>query len=334
MEDFANNIKKYILKGDEDTDIDTEVHMFEIIKFDYRSIFNKGLCQSVNYGDILHKIFEVENKLDLEMNQIKAYYEHHQHKWKELFIFFTVMPFTEYEFLGPDGRLINPDNLPYICPSHASDNILMQTFADIEFDSRHQEIPDCRFANILQQILQIDIFSNSFNREEVNTIIASLLSVGFQLKYKLVTDLQDIAESSYKNNFMNYLYRPICEYVAALLLFEVNVEDTNAVGHNGVHTKVPHQTNDIFRSYPDIVAYDKWGHRRSLAVVEVKKLPILKGDKQIDFKDKKMHGFLEQLVAEMLSDHTNKGILTDSYTMILVEIDIERSLSIKENKPV
>ena len=56
----------------------------------------------MSYQEILCKIFEIENVSDLDMVTIKheLYYEDHPDKWKELFIFFCVMPFTEYEFQG------------------------------------------------------------------------------------------------------------------------------------------------------------------------------------------------------------------------------------------
>ena len=85
---------------------------------------------------------------------------------------------------------------------------------------------------------------------------------------------------------------------------------------------MPHQSNDIFHSHPDIVAHDKWKHRRSLTIVEIKKLPILKDEKVVDFTESRMVNFI-QVVAEKFSDQTNKGMLTDSYTTILIKIDIE-----------
>ncbi|CUM55079.1 uncharacterized protein AC631_03459 [Debaryomyces fabryi] len=50
------------------------------------------------------------------------------------------------------------------------------------------------------------------------------------------------------------------------------------------------------------------------------------------FKDSIMVGLIIQVVAGMLSDHTNKGMLTDSYTAILFQIDISRSLEIVNHK--
>ena len=40
---FRNNIRRYILGGDEDTgmDIDMDIDKFEITKFNYRKIFDK-----------------------------------------------------------------------------------------------------------------------------------------------------------------------------------------------------------------------------------------------------------------------------------------------------
>lgn len=142
-----------------------------------------------------------------------------------------------------------------------------------------------------------------------------------------VTDVSSTDEDSYKKMIKEYLFNPICEYVVALLYFEINVRTKNTAGRTGVNTKIPHQSNDIFHSHPDVVAYDKW-HRRSLAIVGIKKLPILKGEKVVDFSESRMVSFIIQIVAEIFSDHTNKAMLTDSCTTILIEIDIERSLEI------
>lgn len=61
-------------------------------------------------------------------------------------------------------------------------------------------------------------------------------------------------------------------------------------------------------------------------------MPILKGRKILHFTDLKIKRFLKQVIAEMFSNHTNKGILTDSYTTVLIEVDIKRNLEmINEN---
>ena len=107
---FRNNIRRYILGGDEDMDmdIDIDIDIFEITKFDYRKIFDRKANQNVSYTEILHKMFEIENVFDLDMDHVKTHYRDHPDEWKELFIFFCVMPFTEYEFQGSDGNLLNP----------------------------------------------------------------------------------------------------------------------------------------------------------------------------------------------------------------------------------
>ena len=62
---------------------------------------------------------------------------------------FCVMPFTEYEFQGDDGNLLNPDTLRSTSTSEATENNLIGTFADIEFESFKQEIPEARLATNL-----------------------------------------------------------------------------------------------------------------------------------------------------------------------------------------
>ena len=118
--------------------------------------------QNVTYREILDKIFEIENVLDLDMDRVRTHYRNHPDEWKELFIFFCVMPFTEYEFQGVDGKLLNPDTLHIACPSEATDNLLIGTFSDIEFETLNQEISDDRFAANLQSILKTNIFSSNY----------------------------------------------------------------------------------------------------------------------------------------------------------------------------
>ena len=50
------------------------------------------------------------------------------------------MPFTKYEFQGPDGNLLNPDTLRKTGLSQATENNLIGTFSDIEFESLSQVI--------------------------------------------------------------------------------------------------------------------------------------------------------------------------------------------------
>ena len=91
---------------------------------------------------MVYKFFGIENISDVDIvpQKHKWYFEDHPDEWKELFIFFCVMPFTEYEFQGYDGKLLNPDTLHIACPSEATDNLLIGTFSDIEFESLNQEI--------------------------------------------------------------------------------------------------------------------------------------------------------------------------------------------------
>lgn len=319
---LAKNIEQYIIGSNENSNIDK----FKISRFDYRKLFNKPPGEIVTHKELVYKFFcpTKTSNIDKAVRHCMTYWDNHEEKLKELLIFFAVMPFTEYEFCDSHGRVINPSTLTHLSSSKASDNILMQTFA--EFDLLSNEILDSQFYRIFQDILLINIFSASFSQAQRENIIIKLFGIGFKQDYTLVSGLYKLPESGYKNNFMNYLYTPICHFVAALLGFEVNVQESNAEGYTGVHTEVPHQTNDIFCSYPDIVAYDKWGCCKSLSVVEVKKLPILINNEVIDFNSETMNGFFQHLVAEMFSNHTNKGILTDSYTIILVEIDIKGSL--------
>ena len=107
---FRNNIRRYILGDDEDTgmDIDIDIDKFEITKFDYRSIFGKSEHQNISHLEMVSKFFRTNKKSEMDMVTLKykLYFDDHPDEWKELFVFFCVMPFTEFEFQGKDGNLL------------------------------------------------------------------------------------------------------------------------------------------------------------------------------------------------------------------------------------
>ena len=74
------------------------------------------------------------------------------------------MPFTEYEFQGVDGKLLNPDSLHAIGSSHGTDNVLIETFSELEFESFNKIIPEGRLAFNLENILKTDIFFHPLMR--------------------------------------------------------------------------------------------------------------------------------------------------------------------------
>ena len=61
------------------------------------------------------------------------------------------MPFTEYEFQD-DGNLLNPDILFAIDPRHGTNNVLIETFSEIEFESFNEKISEGSLAFNLQNI--------------------------------------------------------------------------------------------------------------------------------------------------------------------------------------
>lgn len=76
----------------------------------------------------------------------------------------------------------------------------------------------------MQCILKTDPFSNTLSENQRKRIITNLLFVGFQSKHKPIKHIRLMGETSYRDNFKVYLFKPINEYVAALIGFEVEVE--------------------------------------------------------------------------------------------------------------
>ncbi|CUM47761.1 unnamed protein product [Debaryomyces tyrocola] len=59
---------------------------------------------------------------------------------EKIFIFFCVMPFTEYEFQGSDGNFPDPDTLHSTSTNVTTYDGLIGTFSDIEFESFKQKL--------------------------------------------------------------------------------------------------------------------------------------------------------------------------------------------------
>lgn len=90
-----------------------------------RKIFDK--YQSELSRDLKYD-FEIENLLDY----VRSHYRDHPNEWKELFIFLCVMPFTEFQ--GDDENVLYPDILHCTRTSESTENKLIGTFSDIEFE--------------------------------------------------------------------------------------------------------------------------------------------------------------------------------------------------------
>ena len=190
---FPNNIKRYILQprveDSEDIDVDVDIDLFEITKLNFRILFDKSENQNITHTEIVFKFFELKIYLT----------------WIQL------LKSTSGILTIKGGNLLNPGTLHSACPSDATDNLLIGTFSDIEFESLNQEITDDRLASNLQHILRTNVFSNAFNEYHRKNIITNLLCLGFHLKYKLVKHIGSKAEATYRDNFLKYLFTPISE---------------------------------------------------------------------------------------------------------------------------
>ena len=190
---FPNSIRRYILEGGGedkvmDIDVDADIDLFEITKFNYRTLFDKSANQNITHTEKVYKFFGIENirslsDVDQFLKVKNGTLKTIQMNGRELFIFLCDMPFTEYEFQGKDGKLLNPDSLRAIGSSHGTDNVLIETFSELEFESFNKIIPEGRLAFKLENILKTDIFSSNFNQDEHKRILTKLLGVWFKLDY-------------------------------------------------------------------------------------------------------------------------------------------------------
>ena len=65
---FPNSIRRYILEGggedkDMDIDVDADIDLFEITKFNYRTLFDKSANQNITHTEMVYKFFGIENDI-------------------------------------------------------------------------------------------------------------------------------------------------------------------------------------------------------------------------------------------------------------------------------
>ena len=95
---------------------------------------------------------------------------------------FVLCRLPNMNFKANDGKLLNPHTLHAIGSSHGTDNVLIETFSELEFESFNKIIPEDRLAFNLENILKTDIFSSNFNKDESKRILTKLLGVCFKLR--------------------------------------------------------------------------------------------------------------------------------------------------------
>ena len=73
--------------GGEDKDIDVDVDdvdLFEITKFNYKTLFDKCTYQNISHTEMVYKFFRIENISDMETvpQKHKWYFDDHPDRWK------------------------------------------------------------------------------------------------------------------------------------------------------------------------------------------------------------------------------------------------------------
>lgn len=86
-------------------DVDADIDLFEITKFNYRTLFDKSELQNISHIEMVYKFFEIENisDVDLAPQSQKLFFKNHPDEWKQLFIFFLSGRLTNMNLKGLMG---------------------------------------------------------------------------------------------------------------------------------------------------------------------------------------------------------------------------------------
>ena len=283
----------------------------ELEMYDYRDFYPGWRVMTVDYRILIQELFKVDNQ---EMNhfisrvqtrylRFLAYFEiDYPQEVKRLFRLILSLPMCEYE-------IENKSNSSSSGNKGSSNNYIKQ-FPYFRCGNNYlTEMGDDEVAITIREI---------FLRMEDNNLADALIGFAFH-EYELIPRGGSL-EDPYKLAFLNHLIKPICSILKIALDIVTKVEtERPATWHRPLPLIVDFMCRtDIVISKGSLV----------YCVTEVKKYPLLPGynGKPLDgirslFSDQKE--IMKQLICEMLYFKTDKGILTDSYLVVFVELDLD-----------
>ncbi|CAG87192.2 DEHA2D12672p [Debaryomyces hansenii CBS767] len=295
----------------------------ELEMYDYRDFYQGWGVMTVDYRILIQEIFKVDNQeaagfvpsVESQYSRFLALLElgYPQHV-KRLFKLILSLPMCEYEI----------DNMNNFSSSGSkgSSNHYIKQFPYFRCSNNYLiEMGDDEVVITIREL---------FLRMEDKHLSNALTGFAFH-EYELIP-LEGALEGPFRDAFITYLIRPICKMLKIALDIVTKVEtERPATWHRPLPLIVDFMCRtDIVISKGSLV----------YCVTEVKKYPLLPdyNGKPLDgirsiFSDQKE--IMKQLICEMLYFKTDKGILTDSYVVVFVELDLDSfERNVHNSRPV
>lgn len=283
----------------------------ELEMYDYRDFYPGWGVMTVDYRILIQELFKVDNReLTSFVPRVGSQYlkfliplgfGYPQHA-NTLFRLILSLPMCEYE-------IENMNNVSSGDSKGSSNNYIKQFPYFMCSNNYLTEMGDDEVAITIREIIL---------RMEDNKLADALTGFAFH-EYELIPRSGSL-EDPYKLAFLNHLIKPICSMLKIALGIVTKVEtELPATWHRPLPLIVDFMCRtDIVISKGSLV----------YCVTEVKKYPLLP-----DYNGKPLHvirslfsdqkEIMKQLICEMLYFKTDKGILTDSYVVVFVEIDLD-----------
>lgn len=280
--------------------------------YNYRDFFSSWNKPMVDNKLLMHELFRVDEiKLDVyieEGNPAAEYLDFltfmrhgDQEVSKKLLRFLLALPVCEYEIVSNNNTTSK---------STESENRFSKSLSPFKYDQKYTTIiEDREIASTIHHILE------STNRKNITNGVAGFAFNDFELVQK-----EDELENDYTLNFKEHLVQPICSFLQKALRLGVKVK------HDFKSKTFP---NDVtFRVLSDLHLIR---NRQVFCIIEMKMFPIpptYVGQNTstigVDtFNKGNIHKFMKQLITQMVYFKTNVGIVSDSYIVIFVEIDLD-----------
>ena len=280
--------------------------------YNYHDFFPSWNGRVVDHKTIIQELFRVDqSRLELFIERRKpgseyldlyTYTKHGDQEFsKKLFRFLLALPMCEYEIANHSNALSK---------STGSVNQFSMSLSPFKYDDKYiSRIDDEEVSSTIRNILIL-----SPDEKLINGISRFAF-----VDYELINRDEDL-ENVYKLEFKDHLVQPVCSFLLKTLHLGIKLKpDIKSVkAPNGVTLKVLSDLHLIKNG-------------QVFCTIEVKMFPILpayvgQSTSMIGtdiFNQLNINKFMKQLISQMVYFKTNMGIVTDSYIVIFVEIDLD-----------
>lgn len=283
----------------------------ELGSYAYDAFYSSWNVSDMNYRKSIQEMFKIngrefERLVERDSSKKYQFFVSDVTRWrpellKRLLRLILSLPICEYEMEGTEDSSRQSN-------SQSSSCLFTKCFPPLKFRKEYlKEIGDEEIAGVVRNIIS-----------EARTSDVDLSNTSFQ-DHRVIS--RKDRESAYQDTFKSYVVEPLCKILRTALHLTLNVEQEIPATWN-----IQDDGQGYICRTDQVICNDNFVY----CVIEVKKFPVmqdfgshLEGILTRNKDSDKIKKMMKQVICQMLYYKSSRGILTDSYTSIFLELDLD-----------